>query len=341
MTETRADPAVPPGAVPAVAVAVIGAGLAGLTAARTLAAAGRAVVVFDKGRGVGGRLSTRRTDDGPFDHGAQFFTVRDPAFRAEVDGWTAAGVAARWEARIVRLAGGVAEPSPGERHVGVPGMSAVARHAARGLADVRTGVRIDRIEGAPGAWTLTAEDGTTSGPFAAVLVTVPSPQALPLVSPVAPSLTSSVAAAAMAPCWAAMLAFESPVATPFDAAFVEGGPLSWIARDGSKPGRPPGERWVLHGAPDWSAAVIEATPDAVIRDLTAAFAALAGGLPPVVAASAHRWRFALPTGDVAGGFAFDAGRGIGIAGDWCAGARVEGAWLSGHRLARAVLNDGR
>ncbi len=337
MTETRSPPAVPPDAI-----AVIGAGIAGLTAARTLGAAGRTVVVFDKGRGVGGRLSTRRTEHGPFDHGAQYVTARDPEFRAAVDGWTAAGVVARWSGRVVRLAdGGRAEPDDAERHVGVPGMSALPRHLAVGLADVRTDVRIDRIEGAPGAWRLVAEDGGEAGPFAAVLVTVPSPQARPLLAPVAPSLAASAAAAPMAPCWAVMIAFESPVETGFDAAFVTGGPLSWIARDGSKPGRPAGERWVLHGSPDWSTSVIEASADDVIRDLSAAFAGVAGRLPGVARAAAHRWRFALPTAGVAEGYAFDAERAIGIAGDWCAGARVEGAWVSGLRLARALEAAGR
>jgi len=344
VTEARprsAEPPATPRTAPPDAIAVIGAGIAGLTAARELSGAGRAVVVFDKGRGVGGRLSTRRTDHGPFDHGAQYVTARDPAFRAALADWTAAGVAARWEGRVVRLSPGGSDPDPRDRHVGVPGMSALPRHLARGLSDVRTGVRIDRIVGAPGAWTLVAEDGSEAGPFAAVLVTVPAPQARPLLDPVAPSLAAAAAAATMAPCWAVMVAFESPVVTRFDAAFVDGGPLSWIARDGSKPGRPAGERWVLHGAPGWSASALEAPADEVIRDLSAAFAGIAGRLPPVVHAAAHRWRFALPTSDVPEGYAFGVERAIGIAGDWCAGARVEGAWVSGHRLAHALLTAGR
>ena len=51
-------------------VAVIGAGLAGLTAAARIAAGGAAVTVYDKSRGLGGRLATRRSPQGSFDHGA-------------------------------------------------------------------------------------------------------------------------------------------------------------------------------------------------------------------------------------------------------------------------------
>ena len=94
-------------------VAVIGAGLAGLHAARRLHDAGAEVRVFDKARGSGGRMSTRRTDFGAFDHGAQYFTARDPRFRAQVEKWVASGAAAPWPGKVVRLAEGspVREPS--------------------------------------------------------------------------------------------------------------------------------------------------------------------------------------------------------------------------------------
>lgn len=57
-------------------IVIVGAGLSGLVAARSLAASGHDVSVLDKGRGVGGRLATRRIGDAVLDHGAQFFTVR-------------------------------------------------------------------------------------------------------------------------------------------------------------------------------------------------------------------------------------------------------------------------
>jgi photolyase PhrII len=318
-------------------IAVVGAGLAGLTAARTLADHGHEVAVFDKGRGPGGRLSTRRTDLGPFDHGAQYFTARDRTFRRHVESWVHDGVAARWEGRVVRISGGGTEPSPGERFVGTPGMSALARHMAADLPDVRTGTRIDRIAGAPGAWTLGVEDGTEAGPFDAVLVCVPPAQATPLLDGVAPDLAAVAAGARMAPCWAVMATLARPADPGFDAAFVADGPLSWIARDASKPGRPAGERWVLHASPAWSEAHLEQAPDAVAPALVAAFAGLVGGGGETVAVSAHRWRYALPVPALEIGAAYDPALGLGLGGDWCAGARVEGAFLSGAALAGRVL----
>ena len=80
--------------------AVIGAGIAGLSCARALAASGVHVTVFDKSRGSGGRMSTRRGEGWACDHGAQYFTARDPLFQAELARWQAAGVAARWQPRL-------------------------------------------------------------------------------------------------------------------------------------------------------------------------------------------------------------------------------------------------
>jgi hypothetical protein len=67
--------------LPAGPIAIVGAGIA---AARELRAAGREVFLFDKGRSVGGRVATRRRERWQWDHGAQFATVRDPAFAAAV-----------------------------------------------------------------------------------------------------------------------------------------------------------------------------------------------------------------------------------------------------------------
>ena len=114
-------------------LAVIGAGLAGLSCAQHLQKAGCRVTVFEKARGPGGRMSTRRADHWQCDHGAQYFTIRDNAFREEVARWEAAGVAALWKPKIAIIGRARAEPDSVARFVGVPRMSAPAAWLAAGL----------------------------------------------------------------------------------------------------------------------------------------------------------------------------------------------------------------
>ena len=132
-----------------------------------------------------------------------------------------------------------------------------------------------------------------------------------------------------------MLRFVAPLALDFDAAFVNHGPLRWIARDTSKPGREGMETWTLHASAEWSEAHVEDSPESVAAALIAAFCELGGAAPLVW--SAQRWRYAITDSALAGGCAWDAGDGVGLCGDWINGGRVEGAWLSGHALAQRVL----
>ncbi|GIV60954.1 MAG: FAD-dependent oxidoreductase [Rhodothermaceae bacterium] len=321
------------------AVAVIGAGLSGLTAASTLHRAGLPVRIFDKGRGPGGRMSRRRQDGFHFDHGAQYFTARDPAFREAVEAWRAEGIVAAWPLRlgVARHGHLTAKPSREARYVGVPGMNAVARHLARGLR-VDYGVRIEAVEPFAGGWHLRAEDGTAYGRFDVVLISAPPPQAVPLLA-AAPDLAAAAARLTMAPCWAVMVAFDAALPVPFDGLFVEESPLTWVARNSSKPGRPPGETWVLHAGPDWSATHLAADPAQVVAPVLDAFFAAVGMAPvPPVLAVAHRWRYALPVGKAEAPCLWDPAIGLGACGDAYRGGRVEGAYLSGRALARSVLS---
>ncbi len=321
-------------------VAIVGAGVAGLACASTLARAGAAVVVFEKARAPGGRISTRRSDAGAFDHGAQYFTARDPEFAKTAHGWVGESVVAPWTGRIVDLAGGsvAVRPSSAKRFVAIPRMSSLARHLARTL-DVRCGVRIQALEGEAGRWSLRDADGQSHGPFGAVAVATPAPQAWPLLAPV-PELAARASEAEMAPCLAAMVGFEADVEAAFDGAFVEASPLSWVARDSSKPQRGGGERWVLHAAAGWSATYLETEPESFARDLVSALGATLGRpLPAVKHLAGQRWRFARVTRPLPASHLYAEAAGLGACGDWCGGDRVESAWTSGLALGARMLGD--
>lgn len=337
----------------ALPVAIIGAGLAGLSCAQALVQAGHQVHVFDKSRGPSGRMSTRRAEDqaGPWqcDHGAQYFTARDAAFRAEVARWQQAGVAALWDARLASFDGSSwsTPATPLERFVGAPRMTSPAGWLVQGLQQAGERVQtqwqttVQGLERQADGWAITsAEHGLHAQRYSAVLLAVPAPQAVPLLQPMAKAGAAVAASARMRGSWAVMVRCPAPVPLPWDGAFINDGPLRWVARDSSKPGRtvPPGmETWLLHASPEWSEAHIEDSADAVTGTLLAAFAALGGPSTHLVQATAHRWRYADTEPALTQGHWWDATACVGMCGDWLNGGKVEGAWLSGQSLAQQVL----
>lgn len=311
-------------------VAVIGAGMAGLTCARVLAEAGLRVQVLDKGRGIGGRMATRRTQvagaEMRFDHGAQYVTALDPGFAALLEEAETAGAAAVWD-----------ESGPRPRFAGVPGMSALPRFLAAGL-DVRQGITVTALTPAATGWTVHA--GDTALTADRVVLTVPAPQAAALLGPEHPFATP-LESVEIAPCLTLMAAFPEAATPDIRFRADEAHPLPWIARDSSRPGRArPGlSGWVAQAGPEWSARHLEETPDAIAAAMLPLLAE-ALDLAPTAAlhASAHRWRHARVARPLGAPFLTDAGLWLG--GDWCLGPRVEAAWQSGQAIAAAILARG-
>ena len=320
-------------------VAVLGAGLSGLTCARELADGGLDVRVFDKARGAGGRMATRRAGDLCFDHGAQYFTVRDDRFEKTVDAWCRQGIVEPWTGRIAVVESGAASEKISRipRYVGVPGMNAVCRHLARDL-DVSYGTRIEILNREGDEWVLTDENGVELGPFDAVVVSAPAPQTCALFRTCSPDLAARAASVEMVPCWAAMMTFPESLNLGFDGAFVNNSAITWVARDASKPGRPDHEAWVIHASQEWSTAHLELEPgraaEVLLREFRAALG-LENRDPNHL--TAHRWRFALPLNPLPETCLFDAKLRLAACGDWCGGPRVEGAFLSGLAAAEGIL----
>ena len=320
-----------------VSVAVVGGGIAGLIAARHLQDTGHDVHVFDKARGPGGRMSTRREDGYEFDHGAQYFTVRDESFREAVGQWRDRGIVEGWPGQIVKLTNGIVqvEHEPVERFVAIPGMNALCHDLSDSLT-VTFNTPVSRILRANGTWALSFDDKRELGRFDRAIVTTPPAQAAPLLAD-APNLAQRVASVEMLPCWAVMVIFDRDLDIEWGGAFVFESPLSWVARNSSKPGRPSGESWVLHGSPEWSEAHIESDPIEVGDELiTAFFEATRVRKSESVLRSVHRWRYAKTKTPLATGYLYDLELGVGVCGDWCRGDHVEDAFVSGLALARRI-----
>lgn len=306
-------------------VAIIGAGIAGLSCAERLVAAGHGIVLYDKARGPGGRMSTRRVEAPAgmyrFDHGAQYFTARDPDFERLVLAWQAEGVVDRWPA---------AGP---DAWVGVPGMNAPVR-ALAARHRVIWSRRIANLARDGSDWMLTDEAGERMR-HEAVVIAVPAEQCVSLVADLDPVLAGLAGAIRSDPCWTAMIAFPERLPVTEDC-LREQGAIGWAARDGAKPGRG-GETWVIQGAPDWSRRHLEEDAAQVVARLVAALGdAIGAALPDPLHASAHRWRYARTETGGTGPY-WNGALALGACGDWTIGPRVELAWLSGRRLGDRIM----
>lgn len=324
-------------------VAIIGAGLAGAACARALRSAGVACVLFDKGRGPGGRLSTRRAEtpagEAQIDHGAQFLTARGDAFNRLMAEAEAAGAAAQWSGRLVSIdrAGNVESLRDEARWTGMPGMNAIVKFALTGF-DVRFGHRIVKLSKRSDGWHVAMEDGSAAGPFAAVAVTIPPEQLIDLFARSNADFAEQIAEAKEAvigPCQAVMLQCDPKFDPGFDAAKLYGGGVTWMARTLSKPGRKGADSWILHASPNWSRVHLEDTPESVVRALTEEVH-VRFGMPLPHWAEAHRWRYALSEKAPGTPFLLDETGTVGCAGDWRLGGRAELAWNSGLALGQAL-----
>ncbi|WP_227753946.1 NAD(P)/FAD-dependent oxidoreductase, partial [Ramlibacter aquaticus] len=344
-------------------VAVVGAGIAGLACARTLVQAGLRVTVFESGNDVGGRTCSVESPFGTFDAGAQYFTVRDARFEQALA--TAPGAVKRWSANAVRVLdphGRVVEaalPARESHWVGTPGMDELARQWARPLRDagqVELQTRVTRIERdalAPTRWQL-----QTAGPqdavhvfsgFDAVLLAIPAAQAggLLAASPSLGGLAEPLAAVDVAPCWTLMVAYPQAVqptlphlGPQWNAALSTHHRVAWLARESSKPGRGPVERWTVQASADWSREHLMDDGHRVLAKLLKAFGEVTGILAEPSHAEVMRWRWAKTMAPLGQSHLWHPRERIGLCGDWCTGHRVEDAFLSGLALALDLIAHG-
>jgi len=318
-------------------IAVIGAGIAGLACARELARGDAKVTVFERSRGLGGRLGTRRQGNLAFDHGAQYITARGHSFVKYAEAAGRAGVLNRWSPSILEDDRFWDAPVD-DWYVGQPGMSTLVRPMSRNI-DLQSGVGVHEIIQSQRGWELQTDSGRQNHIFNAVAVAVPAPQALALLGPHGGTFRH-LQEVRMAPCWAGMFAFEQRVDVGADVRRWTRGPLTWAACDSSKPNRPTGLHcWVVHASIDWSLAHLEADTTEVAQLLLREFAAATGArLPVPLHAQAHRWRLAFVEQPLGLPCIVDEEIAAGACGDWCIAPRAEAAFESGRALAHSLLS---
>lgn len=323
---------------------IVGAGMAGLMAAHKLQAQGVKVTVLDKGRSVGGRMATRWVETaagekGFFDHGAQFFTVRDSRFQAFLDDWIAAGIVREWSRGFANSSGpGNDDGYP--RYCGIAGMNAIARHLAKPL-NVQVNAKVERLRINRNQWRLTLGDGGERIADALIL-TPPVPQSLALLDASDIALPDEarveLESIVYAPCFAVMAVMDLPVRLPEPGAIqLNQEPITWIADNYRKGISPDAFTVTIHAGPEFTRQHWETDAETVAKKLL--HAAGEWLRAPVKSWQVHRWLYSQPqithpescllvNGDAP----------LVFAGDAFGAPRVEGAALSGIAAAEALLS---
>lgn len=313
---------------------VLGAGMAGLAAARVLHQAGRDVTVIDKGRGVGGRLATRRIGEGVFDHGAQFFTVRGDEFRALIDEAIAAGVVTEW-------CRGFSENDGYPRYSCPGGMTALAKWMAAGL-HVQTSVHAMSVSGVPNGIGFFDDEGHVLVSADDAVITAPVPQMLALFDNGHWKLGHDLASELKSVSYFATVGLlalvdgQANVPEPGGAQY-DAGPFTFVA-DNRRKGVSSVGALTFHADHAWSLSRYE-DPENDVHDELLRLAQPWIGDASVIDSQLKKWRYAGPVKPlpdrtrvtVAGGAR------IALAGDAFGGPKVEGAFNSGVAAAHALL----
>jgi renalase len=329
---------------------VIGAGVAGLLAARRLQENGVRVTVLDKGRGVGGRMATRRFDEGVCDHGAQFLTVRDERFGALLNELRAAGVVREWSKGFPDDRGTLT-PDGNPRYCGSGGMNAIARHLAAGLT-VHCGETVTALNVEDGRWKVTTASGLSRTAEALVL-TPPVPQSLALLDAgnfVLPALIrGELETITYDPCLAVVALLDGPSRIPEPGGVkITQPPIAWIADNRRKGISPAASTITIHTTPDFAREHWDAPHEEIARMIFNKAERWLGA--NVRNWQVHRWRYSQPVVTQAASFRMpcllpcllvNSAPPVVFAGDGFGGPRVEGAAVSGWAAAETLLADGR
>ncbi|MDP5140703.1 MAG: FAD-dependent oxidoreductase [Spirosomaceae bacterium] len=305
---------------------IIGAGMSGLTAATDLQNNGWKVTVLDKGRGVGGRMSTRRIADGRADHGGQYFSAKTPEFQAFTEKLIADNVAAEWQVAGKDFA----------RFVGKNGMSDIPKFMAKGL-DIRTGERANKIEKTASSYIVSADSGN-SYETDALILTSPAPQTIDLLNDVNFEVNNSVIEALNSieylPCISvmALLNAQTKIPKPGNLTF-ENEAIAWIA-DNTQKGISEPQTVTIHASAAYSQDNLEGNLEE-IRDELLSKAAEWVSPESIVEKQIHRWRYSLANKRYNEPF-LAVNETLLLGGDGFGIGNIEGAFLSGKAMAAAL-----
>lgn len=324
-------------------IAIIGAGMSGAAAALELVTAGYHVTVFDKGRAVGGRMSSKRTQSGYLDLGAQYFTARGADFQRQLQLWLDAGCAAAWSCTTATLTSagesGKLQASPDRqlRYIGVPAMHSPVKFLLQNIP-VLNNCRISLLQRDRMSWSLHSDTGDAYTDFDGLVLTMPPVQTGQLLAQSGLADLFAAPGEVLEPCWA--VAVRASGAVPAEAIFCEHPKLRFVSHQGRKTGRQ--SCYILHFNARFSRDHLQQPAGfwfGEASNILRCELGVQGAIEPVVA---HRWLYASQNDQLAPpGLVTLPEQRIWIGGDWSYGGRVENAYRSGVDLGKAVIRHSR
>ena len=314
---------------------IIGGGISGLIIATKLKRHGIKATILDKGRGIGGRLATRRIRhssdiEGIFDYGAQHFTVSNLQFQAWVDEWIKQGIVKEW-AQGFPTTDGTIEDYNQTYYRGIKSNRSIAKNLAKDL-DIHTSTKIIDLKWQENSkWLIQAENGAN---FAGdiLIITAPVPQSLALLDnseiTLAPELRQRLEQVVYHKCIAVLALLEQPSHIPESGGlFLDDNPLSWIASNYKKGISPQGYAVTLHAGSEFSETHWESDNENLVNQL---FKAASPWLNSnVIKYQVHRWRYSQPRTVYGEPYLAIPEISLIMAGDAFVAPNIEGAVLSG------------
>lgn len=322
-------------------IAIIGAGISGLTLAQQLKHFAD-VTVFEKARGVGGRMSTRYAEPFCFDHGAQCFTARTKSFELFLKTYVENGTIAEWKGEVVNLEIGKKTTKRFwfEPHlVAVPNMNSLCKKMAEGITlkpQTEIAALANReIDG----WHLYDKLNTPLGVFDWVISTAPPAQTVNLFGQHMNNETA-LYKTKMQGCYAMMIGINTPWDQTWIAAKVRNNPIKWISVNSTKPGRDKMQTsLIVHSRNDWAEKHIDDDIKKVETILLNQFEQVTGiSSVDIAYVSTHRWRYAIVDKTEKSGIYFDEQQKLAASSDWASTSRIEEVWINAHHLADKIIH---
>jgi renalase len=319
-------------------IAILGAGLAGLNLAKLLQA-NADIVLFEKSDKLGGRMATHRCNGFEFDHGAQYFTAKDPLFKDWVARLMDANIVTSWPARFVEIEhrSMLSQRTWDDafpHYVGTPSMNAIAQHLADGL-DVRFNQLITGIKPHRSKWLLETADGQF-GEFDWVVSTLPAEQAQ-VILPDSYQQKNALQSVQMQPCFTLMLGFDNARHSAWDAAFISQSILSWVSVNSAKPNRASPYTLVAMSQNAWARDNFARPEAQIIAELLGELEGVMGEkLGDAAYIKLKKWKYANADKQKIELSFVDHAAKLACCGDWCISGRIESAFMSSSRVAETI-----